>query len=656
MAWILLWTAYNPQVPQAYECAAQAGAKMFKVDHIAKSTSASLVLTAQAAGLEDFYHSLDLSFTSSMLPEDFEAIAPPAEQPDMSNDQVQMQSEEIPEASSHSRRLQAFPSLSNILTDLSSGISTLGSFVDNAITIASLTNQAFQKQVDLGSTVNVTQLDFNYDAVAKGPQCSFSLDNTFAAEKKFNKISNSGSGDVKANMAGTCSNCFAHLGLTLDVRAKIVTGTVQNVSVVLSGSAQFQTTFDLTFNGAAQLDLKHLVATLKPSSLKFVIGAVPMVLGVVVPIYVGLNASVTGKAKITGDMGALANVRAGVQIVPDSSGTLQTSFINQLNFSRSGSGLTLQSGAADAGVRLYLLPMPNTNIDYIGGPTLGLKTYFEGIMSASTGCPISSKSLRSNIGVDGTIGADLHVLSFKKKINSLATFSQHATIKPAACSSTSGQQGRKLLVSLSDPWAQVGNVWTGQQVYTGAGRRCVAANYPPYVSASLQIIDVSIYGTGGALTLLATINSGTASLGATPYTQLKQQLYSLNYYNSGDIYFTSADSNANFQAGQTGVPGNIQFLEPGYGSPAAMAPTSRCQTRCCAHQGPTSCPNHSTSLPALQRQPIQLPVPGIARSPRPLHRILKVSPLNSHSHVLLPAWHGVASPLMLKSVALSSFE
>ena len=575
---------------------------MYKIQELISSTAANdLMVEATPAGLEDFYHSLDLTLTHSMLPEDFEAHAPPAPQASdpLASETTEYAKSDASAMQSHSRKLQGIPGLSTILTDLSSSISTLGAFVDSAAAAANVAYQTFTNQVDLVNSINVTQLDFNYNPTTKGPQCAFSLADNFAAEKKLNKISNTASGDVKANMAGSCSNCFAHLGLTLDVRAKVVQGSVQNVSVVLSGSAQFQTTFDITFNGAAQLDLKHLLATLKPPPLKFVIGAVPMVLGVTVPIYVGLNASVTAKAQISGDMGAIANVRAGVQIAPDANRALQPTFINQLSFSRSGSGLTLQSGSADAAVRLYLLPVPATNIDYIGGPTLGLRTYFEGIMNVDTKqCPPSLRALRSNIGVEGTIGADLHVLTFKRKINSLATFSQHDTIKPAACSGS--QQGRKLLTSLSDPWALVGNVWSGQQIYTGYGRRCNAANYSPVIIASLQLIEVVAGGTGGILTMLATINSGTPSLGAAPYTQLTQQLYYLSYYNSGDVSFTATGSNANFLGTQPGVPSNIVFLEPAYGLISSDGKTITLQDTLLCTSGvyTLSKPSNTTGSPA----------------------------------------------------------
>ena len=105
-----------------------------------------------------------------MLPEDFEAIAPSADRNQPQNDQQDM-TDKTPTPQSHSRNLQGVPGLSTILTDLSSSISTLGAFVDGAVTVATLAAQAFQNQVDLTNTANVAQLDFNYDAVAKGPQC-----------------------------------------------------------------------------------------------------------------------------------------------------------------------------------------------------------------------------------------------------------------------------------------------------------------------------------------------------------------------------------------------------------------------------------------------------------------------------------------------------
>ena len=82
------------------------------------------------------------------------------------------------------------------------------------------------------------------------------------------------------------------------------------------------------------------------------------------------------------------------------------------------------------------------------------------------------------VHADGTIGATIHVaiagknLYGPKKLPSNATFSLHRPLKPLTCpfsSQSSGTTGRHLLTGIPapGPWAQVGNVWQGQQVYTG---------------------------------------------------------------------------------------------------------------------------------------------------------------------------------------------
>lgn len=159
-----------------------------------------------------------------------------------------------------------------------------------------------------------------------------------------------------------------------------------------------------------------------------------------------------------------------------------------------------------ATIRFFMLPIPALNVDYMGGNTVGLKTYVEAVVdldqSASKQCS-SGPSVVTNAGLDGTIGADIHVGLlgkdlYSKKFDSISTFSLHHVLKSAFCpaqqSASTTSTGRRLQQSSTGlgAWAQIGNVWQGAQVYapSGTGNKCSPEDYPAYTAVSLQLVEV----------------------------------------------------------------------------------------------------------------------------------------------------------------------
>jgi len=184
-------------------------------------------------------------------------------------------------------------------------------------------------------------------------------------------------------------------------------------------------------------------------------------------------------------------------------------------------------------------------------------------------------SVVANVGLDGTAGADIHigvgsVTLYKNDIPSLATFSLHRAATPLYCpyaSASGSSSGRRLQqASTLGPWAQVGNVYQGEQVYTGAGSKCSASDYPPFVLASLQLVNIDQTGSGPLIDFLATINSGATDFSGTGYAQLNQQLYTLSCYD-GSSYpsctFSATDDAVNYVGASQGTAAST--LVPSYG-------------------------------------------------------------------------------------------
>ena len=100
-------------------------------------------------------------------------------------------------------------------------------------------------------------------------------------------------------------------------------------------------------------------------------------------------------------------------------------------------------------------------------------------------------------------------------------------------------------------WAQPGNVWQGQQRYTGQGHACNPGDYSAYLTASLQLTSADSTG----LQFLGTINTGLSDLSASSYAQLVQHMYSIGIYYQSQaaeygVIFEPQDSAASYSSNQ----------------------------------------------------------------------------------------------------------
>ena len=479
-----------------------------------------------------------------------------------------LQQAEREESSASHRKLQASEfSLGSALKAVQSTVQKLGTFVDDAVAAANFAKEVFtaeNKQISNSSSADL--VNFNVDTVTHaGPQCQFSFD------KSFTKADNSSAGS--ADITGTCQSCYAHVGATVTLNIDISGGQVRSASVIMEGEAKVQATLEMVIDGQYNATKQKLIRSLQTPSLTFMLGPVPIKLAIGTPVYLGFDASVSGSLHLTADMGMSAKMKSGFVYTGGA-----TNFINDLSFSSTGSGVNMGAvDAVSATVRFFLLPIPALNVNYMGGPTVGLKTYVEAVVdvaqTANKQCS-TGPSVVTNAGLDGTIGADIHIglagqNLYSSQVPSISTFSLHRVLKKAFCPATqsvsTASSGRRLQQSStgSGTWAQIGNVWQGAQVYNGTGESCSRENYPPYVAISLQLVESYLGGSGPGMRLLATINAGDSSLTSKSFTQLNQQLYSINAYYGGGTTITKTDDPVNYQGSQ--ADSSLRF-EPQYGT------------------------------------------------------------------------------------------
>ena len=545
----------------------QAVKSLFKIAEVCQSPddASTLFVVVTEGFLTDVFHSVSLNLSASLPAADHHpqpAAAAVSSLPSRSQ-----------------RKLQAATSfdLGNALKSVQASVQTLGSDVDALINAVEAAEQFFSSgetyQNSASDTVNL--YSFNVDnATHAGPQCQFPIDKVVDTAH------------IGGAVTGTCLDCYAYIGVTITAAINIQQGQLVDASVIMDGTATFQSTFDLVVN-ETDVDVSKHITTLVAGPIEFLLAGIPIRLTSSTPISLGVIGTVKGNLAMSADVGMSATVKAGFQLANN-----QTQFINQLDFAQSGSGIHLPSLAAvtdSAALRLYILPIPAVNIDYLGGPKVGLKTYFEGIVdfaqTASTDATSSvtapnkhcssGPSVVANVGLDGTIGANVRIgvggyTLFNRSYPSLATFSLHHAATPLYCpygSASTASSGRRLQQATAlGPWAQVGNVYQGEQIYTGAGSRCQTSAYPPFVLASLQLVNLIQTGSGPLVYFLATINSGATDFSNTGYAQLNQQLYTLSCYdgsNYGSCTFDAEDDSVNFVGASQGSAATT--LQPQYG-------------------------------------------------------------------------------------------
>lgn len=243
--------------------------KVLLSEHV--SGSVHLTVTFVPASLTDVFDSISLTMSTHIPAEDHvpnhavPAIHAHLQQPE-------------PEASSSPRRKlqQSAFSLTSARKTIQSTVQTLGTVVDDAVAAANLAQMAFTNNDFQSTNSSSTDLvDFNVDNVTHiGPQCQFPFDKTFT--KASNSSTDSSSSSSKdADITGTCTNCYAHVGATVTLSIAISRGQLQSSSVIMSGDAKIQATLEMMLDGQYNSTKQKLIRSLQTPSLTFFLGVLP---------------------------------------------------------------------------------------------------------------------------------------------------------------------------------------------------------------------------------------------------------------------------------------------------------------------------------------------------------------------------------------------
>ena len=195
--------------------------------------------------LSDVFHTADFTFSATVLPHDHEVQHATPEQ------QATFAQQQPPQPASDSSAMRKLTSsglsstLGGFLKTAQSTIVGLGRDVDKIVAIASLAANAALGSVSSKTTYSYDMFDYNFDNVTQGPQCQFDFEKVFS--NSTGQVGSSGiSTSTTTDISGVCQNCFAHLGVTISAGLSIQNSVVQSASLILTGDATFQSTFNMT--------------------------------------------------------------------------------------------------------------------------------------------------------------------------------------------------------------------------------------------------------------------------------------------------------------------------------------------------------------------------------------------------------------------------
>ena len=220
-----------------------------------------------------------------------------------------------------------------------------------------------------------------------------------------------------------CGDCYMHADIEFRFDLVIDDYDVELAQLVGDGSYVLSAQSKVTVEGGTIAD-EVTAATVDMGSVHFMIGPVPVVLGATVPIDLGYEISMSSDASFTVGARFEGHAQYGFKYT-DKFGF---EAISDSNFEHSG-GITDITVPDHLGAMIYVKPVMVIQVEHIGGPDIGLKTFLEyvlekGIDDTWTSPCANLPKLSFNAGIQGTIGAHVNIMGVvKKEFPSRAIFS-----------------------------------------------------------------------------------------------------------------------------------------------------------------------------------------------------------------------------------------
>jgi hypothetical protein len=371
-----------------------------KITTVVENQKTALRLGTELAHYNHFFKHADIKFHTTRLPAR-QTAAP--ENPKDENRNVTSRAE--------SRSRRGFFSFCEEVWD---DVKAVGSAVESVVeTVKTVVKTAVTGDLDLSKNVNLASTSWNFDTDRSG---HWSPDSSKAFE---------------IDGSYTCDHCYftAKLGLQFDLN--IDSYDITLAQVILEGNADARIGFNGEITAKYHSSSKTKVTTLHYGPVIFTIGGIPVSIDMTMPIYAGYKArgEMHGKVDIGGE--AHGNVRFGFSYQNGNYGMISD---HSLDYN----GVLYDApGDISASLNLYVNPVAVVQVDYIGGPVLGLKAFieFDGKYATADACSVGGDcdcgpggmQITSSAGASATIGGSINIgfrgtSLFKKKFPSKGIF------------------------------------------------------------------------------------------------------------------------------------------------------------------------------------------------------------------------------------------
>lgn len=390
---------------------------------------------------------------------------------------------------------------SNALSAAWNGIKTIGSDVE--------------KVVD--ATVHTIKDLVDGDLDASG-EADTSFDWNFDSASSKAKVDN-----IEVDESVSCEGCFAHAELGVHLNLDIESHQVSLVEAYVEGKASASSGSKISSSGSAQSSYDKVVYTYTlDTPIVIFLGPVPVTIDLTVPFHVGYEMSADFQAAVEASYSASGDVKYGVKY--DSSISDDLLPISVETFTHDG---TLGDFYLDATANLvlYVMPVAIFEVEYIGGPTFGLKTFLEFDMDVGTEveCPSSeiprvseplveasaaaanraddgAYKVTTNLGFHISVGAkiDIHIGDehlYQKEFPEKGIWSKKVNIPQGTGCFEPGTNGRKMIAPHRHLYKErpqdtdnlvSGTTWEG--TVTNQGGSC--SDFPKLQQINLQITRV----------------------------------------------------------------------------------------------------------------------------------------------------------------------
>lgn len=351
-----------------------------KVVAIISISPTIIELQTQAASHADFFKNADIKLSSSYFPQGH------FKQVNHVNQKTLTATSTHSTHSTHQLKSQLGWSFGDVMSYVWNGVQTISSQVSAAVnTVSEIVKDLTTGSISFDQQETLSTVSYNYDA------------NKQAAASVIPLVNSDG-------LTISCDNCYAVLDMSVDIGVQVQNFQVQNISIVAEAQANLNIGASFNFDSANTYSNDILIATISGEPITFVIGAVPFVVQLSVPITAGYFASYSVTAKATANIVGSGNIRHGYEY---SDGKFVP--ISSESISYSG-GITSVSGAMTASATAYIMPTLVVSIDKIGGPNVAVKPTLEiSLDSTSQLCPSGSMLLSSNVGVQVSVAANINI-------------------------------------------------------------------------------------------------------------------------------------------------------------------------------------------------------------------------------------------------------